>query len=361
MIRVGLASAPRAEKEVPMLRTAVVIDERYEEHQTGHGHPERAERVAVLRDLIESVSGTGLIRLEPRPATPDELALVHAEEHLKLVAGTAGGGPQAFDADTPVSSRSYETALLASGGLLALVEEIMAGGADNGFALVRPPGHHAEADRAMGFCLFNNVAIAARSLRERHGLDRVLIVDWDVHHGNGTQHSFADDRGVLYVSTHQYPFYPGTGGVDEVGLGEAEGFTLNVPLPAGCGDGEFLDAFVRVIDPVCRQFEPQFVLVSAGFDAHLRDPLAGMRVSEEGFGCLARVLLRIAAEHSGGRFAAVLEGGYDLDALRGSVARVLDEMEGERLAEPLPATTGDCPAVPHVAEVHGRYWDLAVD
>ena len=344
-----------------MLRTAVVIDERYEEHQTGYGHPERAERVAVLRDLIESLAGAGLIRLEPRPATPNELALVHTEEHLKLVAGTADGGPQAFDADTPVSSRSYETALLASGGLLALVDTIMAGGADNGFALVRPPGHHAEADRAMGFCLFNNVAIAARSLRERHGLDRVLIVDWDVHHGNGTQHSFEDDRGVLYVSTHQYPFYPGTGGVDEVGVGEGEGFTLNVPLPAGCGDGEFLDAFVRVIDPVCRQFEPQFVLVSAGFDAHLRDPLAGMRVSEEGFGCLARVLLRIAAEHAGGRFAAVLEGGYDLDALRGSVARVLDEMEGERLAEPLPATTGDCPAVPRVAEVHGRYWDLAVD
>jgi acetoin utilization deacetylase AcuC-like enzyme len=210
----------------------------------------------------------------------------------------------------------------------------------------------------MGFCLFNNVAIAARSLCDRHGLDRVLIVDWDVHHGNGTQHSFADDRRVLYVSTHQYPLYPGTGRVDEVGVGEGKGFTLNVPLPAGCGDGEFLDAFVRLIDPVCRQFEPQFVLVSAGFDAHLRDPLAGMRVSEEGFACLARVLLRIAAEHAGGRLAAVLEGGYDLDGLCGSVARVLDEMQGESLAEPLPVTAGDCPAVPRVVEVHGRYWDL---
>ncbi len=344
-----------------MLRTAVVIDERYEEHETGHGHPERAERVAVLRNLIDSPDRAGLIRVEPRPAAPDELALVHTEEHLKRVAGTAGAGPQALDADTPVSSRSYETALLASGGFLALVDSILAGEADNGFALVRPPGHHAEADRAMGFCLFNSVAIAARSLQERFGLDRVLIVDWDVHHGNGTQHSFANDPGVLYVSTHQYPFYPGTGGVNEVGAGDGEGFTLNVPLPAGCGDSEYLDAFVRVIDPVCRQFEPQFVLVSAGFDAHLRDPLASMRVSEEGFGCLARVLLRIAAEHAGGRFAAVLEGGYDLDALSGSVARVLDEMEGERLAEPLPAITADCPAVPHVAEVHGRYWDLSVD
>ena len=341
-----------------MLRTAVVIDERYEGHDTGYGHPERAERVAALRDLVESLGGAGLIRLEPRPATPEEVALVHAEEYLKLVASTAGGGPKAFDADTPVSSRSYETALLASGGLLALVDTIMADGADNGFALVRPPGHHAEADRAMGFCLFNNVAIAARCLCEHHGLDRVLIVDWDVHHGNGTQHSFADDRSVLYVSTHQYPLYPGTGRVDEVGVGEGKGFTLNVPLPAGCGDGEFLDAFVRLVDPVCRQFEPQFVLVSAGFDAHLRDPLAGMRVSQEGFACLARVLLRIAAEHAGGRLAAVLEGGYDLEALCGSVARVLDEMQGENLAEPLPATAGDCPVVPHVAEVHGRYWDL---
>jgi len=344
-----------------MLRTAVVIDERYEEHQTGYGHPERAERVAVLRDLIDSPDRAGLIRVEPRPATPDELAPVHTEDHLKLVAGTAGAGPQALDADTLVSSRSHETALLASGGLLALVETIMAGEADNGFALVRPPGHHAEADRAMGFCLFNSVAIAARSLQERHGLDRVLIVDWDVHHGNGTQHSFADDPGILYVSTHQYPFYPGTGGVDEVGVGDGEGFTLNVPLPAGCGDSEYLDAFVRVIDPVCRQFDPQFVLVSAGFDAHLRDPLASMRVSEEGFGCLARVLLRIAAEHAGGRFAAVLEGGYDLDGLSGSVARVLDEMKGQRLAEALPAITADCPVVPRVAEVHGRYWDLSVD
>ena len=341
-----------------MLRTAVVIDERYEDHDTGYGHPERAERIAALRDLIESLGGARLIRLEPRLASPEEITLVHAQEHLELVASTAGGGPSAFDADTTVSSRSHETALLASGGLLALVEAIMDGRADNGFALVRPPGHHAEADRAKGFCLFNNVAIAARSLCDRHGMDRMLIVDWDVHHGNGTQHSFADEKRVLYVSTHQYPFYPGTGRVDEVGVGEGTGFTVNVPLPAGCGDGEYLDAFVRVIDPVCRQFEPQFVLVSAGFDAHLRDPLAGMRVSEGGFACMARVLLRIAAEHAGGRLAAVLEGGYNLDALCGSVARVLDEMRGENLAEALPAIAGDCPVVPHVAEVHGRYWDL---
>jgi len=341
-----------------MLRTAVVIDERYEDHDTGYGHPERAERVAALRQLVESLGDTGLIRLEPRPATHEEITLVHDREHLHLVAGTAGGGPQAFDADTPVSSRSYETALLASGGLLALVDAIVAGEVDNGFAMVRPPGHHAEADRAMGFCLFNNIAIAARSLCERHGLDRVLIMDWDVHHGNGTQHSFADDRKVLYVSTHQYPFYPGTGRIEEVGAGEGRGFTLNLPLPAGCGDGEYLDAFVRVIDPVCRQFEPQFVLVSAGFDAHLQDPLASMCVSEEGFACLARVLLRIAAEHADGRFAAVLEGGYDIDGLCRSVARVLDEMRGEKLAEALPVTMSDCPAVPRVAEVHQQFWDL---
>ena len=234
----------------------------------------------------------------------------------------------------------------------------MAGDTDNGFAMVRPPGHHAEADRAMGFCLFNNVAIAARCLCRRHGLDRVLVMDWDVHHGNGTQHIFAEDPNVLYVSTHQYPFYPGTGRVEEVGAGKGEGFTLNVPLPAGCGDGEYLDAFIRVIDPVCRQFEPQFVLVSAGFDAHLRDPLASMMVSEEGFACLARVLLRVAADHADGRFAAVLEGGYDLDGLRRSVARVLDEMRGERLGEALPATAAECPVVPRVAEVHDRYWNV---
>jgi acetoin utilization deacetylase AcuC-like enzyme len=335
-----------------------VIDERYEDHDTGHGHPERAERVAALREFVESFGDAGLVRLEPRPATHEEIALVHVEEHVDLVASTAGGGPKAFDADTPVSSGSYETALLASGGLLALVDAIMAGEVDNGFAMVRPPGHHAEADRAMGFCLFNNIAVAARSLCENHGLDRVLIMDWDVHHGNGTQHIFSRDRKVLYVSTHQWPFYPGTGRVEEVGVGEGKGFTLNVPLPAGCGDGEYLDAFIRLIEPVCRQFEPQFVLVSAGFDAHLRDPLASMQVSEEGFACMARVLLRIAAEHAGGRFAAVLEGGYDIDALCASVARVLKEMQGEKLGETMPVTMSDCPAVPRVAEVHSQYWDL---
>jgi acetoin utilization deacetylase AcuC-like enzyme len=342
-----------------MLQTAVVIDERYEEHHPGEGHPERAQRIAVLRGLVGELRDSGILRLEPRPVSREEVLLVHTPEHFDLVAGSAGCEPHAFDADTTVSSRSYETARLAAGGLLTVVDAVISGEADNGFALVRPPGHHAEADRAMGFCLFNNVAIAARHLINRHGLERVLIVDWDVHHGNGTQHSFAADREILFVSTHQYPFYPGTGALSEVGAGDGEGLTVNIPLPAGCGDSEYLDCFNRVVDPICRQFEPQFVLISAGFDAHLRDPLAGMRMSDEGYGCLARVLLRIAAEHAGGRCAAVLEGGYDLEGLRGSVARVLGEMRGDRLSDQLPATPADCPAVRQVAPVQSRYWNLS--
>jgi acetoin utilization deacetylase AcuC-like enzyme len=212
--------------------------------------------------------------------------------------------------------------------VLALVDEVMTGRLQNGFACVRPPGHHAERDRAMGFCLFNNVAIAAAYARRRFGVERVLILDWDVHHGNGTQHMFERDPGVLYASTHQYPFYPGTGAADEVGEGEGEGYTLNIPLPAGCGDPEYLDAFDSVIEPVVEQYAPQLVLVSAGFDPHARDPLGGMRVTEPGFAAMMRTLLRLSRHSAQGRCIAVLEGGYDLSAVRDSARAVLNELQG---------------------------------
>jgi acetoin utilization deacetylase AcuC-like enzyme len=235
----------------------------------------------------------------------------------------------------------------------------MAGEIANGFAFVRPPGHHAERRRAMGFCLFNNVAVGAEYLRRRYGLQRVLIVDWDLHHGNGTQHLFETDPGVLYVSTHQYPYYPGTGGLDEVGQAGGEGFTVNLAFPAGFGDAEYVEAFHRIVEPIAHQYAPEFVLVSAGFDAHARDPLGGMQVTEGGFRAMTRSLLAIAGAHAGGRCAAILEGGYDLTAIRDSSKHVLAELVGT--SEPLPVSRAPSRATPlldRVQRLQRRYWKL---
>lgn len=343
-----------------MLRTGIILDARYQDHSTGRNHPERPARISTLLNRLEEYQRPNLKRFEPRPATPEEIGLIHDSTHVERVAATAEKSYFAFDADTPVSAQSYATALLATGGLLTLLEAIMARDIDNGFALVRPPGHHAERNRAMGFCLFNSAAIGAQYLRERFGLKRILVMDWDVHHGNGTQHSFYDDRGVLYISTHQYPYYPGTGAAEEVGRGQGEGYTVNLPLPSGWGDAEYQELFQWVIDPICRQFDPEFVLISAGFDAHVRDPLGGMEVTEEGFAMMARVLLRVARDHAQGRCAAILEGGYDLEGLQRSVTRVLDEMGGDALTAALPALTPRG-LLPRVRAVQRQYWELAKD
>lgn len=339
---------------ITMTETGLVLDGRYQEHDTGRGHPERPERIAVLSGLADDDT---LCRVEARLATPEEITLVHGVGHVEAVARTAGAARAAFDADTPVSARSFEVASLAAGGVLALIDEVMAGSLQNGFACVRPPGHHAERDRAMGFCLFNSVAIGAAYARARFGLDRVLVLDWDVHHGNGTQHMFERDPGVLYVSTHQYPYYPGTGAADEVGEREGEGFTVNVPLPAGCGDAEYLDAFDSVIEPIVEQYAPQLVLISAGFDPHVRDPLGGMRVTEAGFAAMTRVLLRQARRSAAGRCVAVLEGGYDLSALRDSTRAVLNELQGRAVA---PADPGGASQIGRllsaVRALQAPYW-----
>ena len=343
-----------------MLRTGIVVDARYQEHYTSRNHPERAARIDTLLSLAQEYQRPGMKRFAPRPATPAEVALIHDPAHIGRVAATAEKPAFAFDADTPVSAQSYATALLATGGLLTLLEAIMTRDVDNGFALVRPPGHHAERNRAMGFCLFNSVAIGAQYLREQFGLKRIVVMDWDVHHGNGTQHSFYNDPGVLYVSTHQYPYYPGTGAAEETGRGQGEGYTVNLPIPAGWGDAEYQELFQEVIDPICRQFDPEFVLISAGFDAHVRDPLGGMHVTEEGFGSMARVLLRLARDHAQGRCAAILEGGYDLEGLQQSVRRVLDEMSGETLTTALPQLEPRGLLL-QVREVQRQYWELPKD
>jgi acetoin utilization deacetylase AcuC-like enzyme len=265
-----------------------------------------------------------------------------------------------LDPDTPVSPGSVPAALLSAGAALAAVEAAAAGG--QSFALVRPPGHHAEIDRAMGFCLFNNVAIAAAHARANLGCERVLVIDWDVHHGNGTQHAFYGRRDVLVFNTHRFPFYPGTGSLRELGEGEGEGFNVNVPLPEQMGDGDYAAVFDQLLVPIAERFRPDLVLVSAGFDAHRDDPLGGMGVSDEGFAVLCGKVREIAARHGSGGLAVVLEGGYDLDALGRSVHGCLEVMLGA--APPSLGRSGGSPsragkaAVEAAQSVHGARWSL---
>jgi acetoin utilization deacetylase AcuC-like enzyme len=340
-----------------MAETGVVIDPRYLDHDTGRGHPERKERVAVLIEMMQQ-EPESLHAIAPRAATGEELALVHDGAYVAEVEATQQVARYHFDADTPTCPQSYDTARLAAGGLLALLDSIMGGEIDNGFAFVRPPGHHAERNRAMGFCLFNNVAVGAEYLRRRYKLARILIMDWDLHHGNGTQHLFEHDPGVLYVSTHQYPYYPGTGALEEVGLGDGEGFTVNLPFPAGFGDAEFEEAFTAVVEPIAAEFDPEFVLISSGFDAHARDPLGGLEVTEKGFDYMARSLLRIAREHAGGRCAAILEGGYDLTAIRNSSAAVLEDLRVAGGDVQPAAASRATPLLERVRRVQSHFWKL---
>jgi acetoin utilization deacetylase AcuC-like enzyme len=286
---------------------------RFVEHTTPPGHPERPERAEVF-DLVAATHRRhgGIVR-EPRPATREELVRVHTAAYLDRIAATAGHATM-LDSDTYTSPESHEIALLAAGATIEAAREARQSGKAT-MALVRPPGHHAEADRAMGFCLYNNVAVAAATLRA-DGVARVAIVDIDVHHGNGTQHIFYRDPTVLYVSSHQYPYYPGTGAADEIGDGPGRGTTLNIPMEAGTRDPEFIGAYERKVVPALESFRPDVILVSAGFDAHELDPLGGLRVTTSGYVQVVTLLRDAAARLSSGRIAFVTEGGYDLKALR---------------------------------------------
>ena len=303
------------------MTTAYVYSDRFLEHAEP-GHPERPERLrAIMRALDESGVLARMQRLEFEPATLDQVTPVHLPRYVQILRDVCEHGGGHLDMDTYVTAGSYEIALLAAGACLTLADAIQLREVDNGIALVRPPGHHATISHGMGFCLLNNVAIAARYLLDTYHLQRVLIVDYDVHHGNGTENIFYGDPRVLYVSLHQYPHYPGTGHWRDSGQGEGQGMTLNVPLPPGVGDSGYQYAMDELIRPAAERFQPQFVFVSAGFDAHHRDPLAHMQLTIKGYVNLTRALKRIADEQAGGRLAVVLEGGYDLDALaQGAVA-----------------------------------------
>jgi acetoin utilization deacetylase AcuC-like enzyme len=309
------------------MTVGIVKDDLFLEHITDDFHPENPQRLVRIYSMLKELGPDSLIFLPQREATHDEIAWVHEPSYISFVTGTKGKVQKRLDPDTVTSPRSYEAACVAVGGCLRLADAIMSGEVDNGFALVRPPGHHAERDRAMGFCIFNNVAVTARYLQKQHGLKRVLIVDWDLHHGNGTQHSFYDDPSVMYMSTHQYPYYPGTGWYEETGEGKGRGHTVNVPLSYGMGDADYLHAFEEVFMPIARLYKQEMVIVSAGFDTHQNDPLGGMSVTESGFAMMTRMLMDMAEESCGGRILFCLEGGYDLAALTNSVRAVLMELK----------------------------------
>jgi acetoin utilization deacetylase AcuC-like enzyme len=303
----------------------VISSPRFAAHVTPPGHPERLERAEVMDAVAIAWRERGGATAEPRPATREELLRVHDAAYVDAIEATRGRAVR-LDPDTYTSPESYDTALLAAGAAVEAARHALDGGGAAA-ALVRPPGHHAERDRAMGFCLFNNVAVASADALAR-GAAKVAVVDIDVHHGNGTQWMFYADPRVLYVSTHQFPFYPGTGAAGEVGQGRGAGFTVNVPLEAGAGDADYWLVYDDYVGPLVEAFAPDLVLVSAGYDAHERDPLAGMRVTTAGYAAIVARLKTAADRASGGRIALVTEGGYDLEALAACLQASLDVLDG---------------------------------
>jgi acetoin utilization deacetylase AcuC-like enzyme len=342
--------------------TGIVKNLRFLDHRTANGHPENQGRLeAVYRMLDQNDLLRRLVLVEARPAEEDEILLVHAAAHLAKVAATASRESTALTPDTFASAGSYRAARLAVGGVLEAVSRVADGRLANAFALVRPPGHHAERSRAMGYCLFNNVAIAAAYARKVLGMDRVMILDWDVHHGNGTQHIFEQDDRVLFVSIHQFPHFPGTGGFTDAGIGRGEGYSINIPIPKGYGDGEYSAILQALLMPLTAEFNPDLILVSAGFDPHTSDPHGGMRLTPGGFAALTRCLLESAATCCSGRVALVLEGGYDVHTIGDSVKAVLDELSGATMHKVADMAATANPkkvvyALKRVVNVQRRYW-----
>jgi acetoin utilization deacetylase AcuC-like enzyme len=317
-------------------RTGFVFHPAYTDHLTGEGHPERPQRLtSVTGRLDESGVMSELDRTEPSPVATRWLETVHDPAYVERVRQACEEGRSIMDsADTAICPDSYQAALLAAGGALEAADRLMDGSWSNAFVACRPPGHHAEAAMAMGFCLFNNAAVAAAYLRRRHQLERVAILDWDVHHGNGTQHVFETDPAIFYASLHQWPLYPGTGRADERGQGEGTGATLNCPMDPGDGDDAYLQTLDEQVLPALERFAPGVIILSAGFDAHRDDPLSATQVSEAGYREMTRRVMDLAASCAGGRILSMLEGGYDLDALAASVQVHLEEMRSASLSGP---------------------------
>jgi acetoin utilization deacetylase AcuC-like enzyme len=321
-------------------------------HDTGFGHPERADRVRAIEAELESRDWLGWEPVEAPRGTEEQLLRVHTREYLDDVRAFSETG-RAFDMDTPTSPGSYEAALRAAGGACALVESLLSGGERAGFSALRPPGHHAEWSTAMGFCLFANVAVACRHALDALGAERVLVLDWDVHHGNGTNAIFHGSREVLFVSIHQFPFWPGTGPLNDVGHGDGEGYSINLPVPAGTGEAAFVSLVEHVVAPAAREYVPDLILISAGYDSHRDDPLGGLSLETSSYGGLS-AHMRALADELGAPVGAVLEGGYDLRALATSVAETMSAL-ADGATPPEPARH---PLADEAAAVLGRYWEL---
>lgn len=347
-----------------MTHTGIIRDDSYMQHVANGYHPESPERLRIIYQMLQDEDMAGrFLTFSPRPATTEELAWVHTSRYIQTIAATAGHRLTMLDPDTYACAQSFDIAKLAAGGVLVAVDKVLSGEVQNAFAFIRPPGHHAEANRAMGFCLFNNVAIAANYCIKIHKLQKVLIIDWDLHHGNGTQHSFYERGDILYFSTHQYPYYPGTGHITEVGSGAGKGFTVNVPLPTGPGDGEYFFIFEEILEPIAQEYKPDIVFVSAGFDIYYQDPLGGMQVTPSGFANLCRIILDLAADTCHGRVILVLEGGYHLQGLREATKAVLKTMRGDMLAQGRDEQMRQHidhklidPIIKKVKETHKPYW-----
>ena len=342
------------------MTTGIVKDDRYLAHNLGAGHIEGPERLEVIHAAIERGLPFPCALIEPRLASKSELEYVHSPQYVDFISRQAKRPYVELDPDTSMTSGSYEAARLAAGGSIRAADMIMDGEIGNAVALVRPPGHHAERGQAMGFCLFNNVAITAEHLIRERGLSRVLIADWDIHHGNGTQNAFYFRKDVLFFSTHRFPFYPGSGYWNETGGGPGEGFTVNVPLTAGKGNEDYRFIYRNILGPIAAAYRPEFILVSAGFDIFADDPLGGMEVTSDGFGALAAELSAVARDQAQGRLLFILEGGYDPNGLAAGVIQVLAQLAGAAdppkvAAEASLQTRAEIAAV---LDVHKKYWPL---
>ena len=306
--------------------TALIADPISREHHTGQDHPERPARFDAA---LQALEGLDLLRLAARRATEDELALCHSRRYIRTAEREVfEGHGELSTGDTVISARSFDAACTAAGAVMNAIDSVVNGAASNAFCLSRPPGHHATPDRGMGFCLFNNIAVGARYAQKKHGIGRVLIADWDVHHGNGTQDIFYDDGSVFFFSTHQYPWYPGTGAADETGYAHGEGWTLNCPFPAGSGRKEIVGAFQDKLFPAMETVKPELVLISAGFDSRQGDPLGNFLLTDEDFRDLTFSLREIADKYAKGRVVSVLEGGYSLSGLASATRAHVEALAG---------------------------------
>ena len=299
------------------MTTGLLYDPVFLEHKTSPGHPECSERLNVsIQHLKQQSWFDSLTHLAPKTAELDWIESVHSLDYIKRAEATCQSGNDYLDSmDVSICPKSYDIARMATGAVLEIADKVINKDIENGLALIRPPGHHAEQDRALGFCLFNNVAILAKYLQQQYQLDKILIIDWDVHHGNGTQHTFESDPSVLYISTHQYPFYPGTGAYSETGISKGVGATLNCPMPAGADDSDYELAFKDIILPRIDEFKPEAIIISAGFDAHIDDPLGQINLSAEFYTWMTERIVEKAEQYSDKRIISVLEGGYNLDML----------------------------------------------